>query len=278
MSDEPGAAPRVTFLVTKEYRRFAEFCEACRRDRYIGLCAGPPGVGKTLSARHYAHWDQVEPLLPPHPLRQPLPLPVEIAAYHTAVYTPTVVGSPTRLAAELAALEARFARVVEDARPAEDARPWWPETACVELVIVDEADRLRPATLEHVRDVYDRTNQRSRLGLVLIGLPGIEKWLARYPQLYSRVGFVHHYRPLSEAELHFILTHKWAELGLTLSPAEFTDVEAAAAIARITGGNFRLLQRLFSQIARVLEINELRLITKEVVEAARESLVIGPLP
>src|SRR4051794_7039635 len=49
-----------TFLPTREYERFIEFADAVRRDRYIGLCYGPPGVGKTLSARHYSHWDASE--------------------------------------------------------------------------------------------------------------------------------------------------------------------------------------------------------------------------
>ncbi|MFZ1353093.1 MAG: ATP-binding protein, partial [Leptotrichiaceae bacterium] len=38
---------------------------------------------------------------------------------------------------------------------------------------------------------------------------------------------------------------------------------------------FRLIQRLFTQIERILEINNLETITTEVVEAARDSLVIG---
>ncbi len=140
-----------------------------------------------------------------------------------------------------------------------------------EVLIVDEAERLTNTGLEHLRDLFDR----SGIGVVLVGMPGIEKRLSRYPQLYSRIGFAHHYRPLQGDELAFVLTRNWRRLGLALDDADFTDTQAIASIARITGGNFRLLHRLFVQIGRILKINGLSVITDDVVEAARSTLVIG---
>lgn len=62
--------------------------------------------------------------------------------------------------------------------------------------------------------------------------------------------------------------------GVKLPPGSI-DASTAAAIIRIAGGNFRLLNRLLTQVERILEINALPGVTKEAVEAARESLVIG---
>lgn len=53
-----------TFIETKEYKRFAEFCDACIKYKYIGICYGAPGVGKTLSSRYYCNWDNIENKLP----------------------------------------------------------------------------------------------------------------------------------------------------------------------------------------------------------------------
>jgi len=141
----------------------------------------------------------------------------------------------------------------------------------IELIIIDEVERLTTPALEYLRDLFDRSD----IGLMLVGMPGMEKRMARYPQLYSRVGFAHHYRPLQGDELSFVLTRHWRKLRLNLDIADFSDTQAIASIARITGGNIRLLHRLFVQIERVLKINGLTVITDEVVNAARSVLVIG---
>lgn len=124
------------------------------------------------------------------------------------------------------------------------------------------------ASLEAARAAFDRGD----IGLVLIGMPGMEKRLARYPQFYSRVGFVHDFRPLGAVEVRNLLLEGWSPPGLCLP---LMAEEAVAAVIRITGGNFRLLDRLLSQTERIVRINGLSCVTRQAVEAARESLVIG---
>ncbi|GAC1457741.1 MAG: hypothetical protein PVS3B3_23900 [Ktedonobacteraceae bacterium] len=55
---------------------------------------------------------------------------------------------------------------------------------------------------------------------------------------------------------------------------DFTD-EAISTIIRIKGGNFRVIHHLLMRVERILEINQMQTVTKEVVEAAREGLVLG---
>ena len=306
--------------MTTEHRRFAEFCEACRRYRYIGLCYGSPGVGKTLSARLYANWTNIEASLPAREAStEALTTLVES---HTVFYTPPVVNTPAQVERDIRGRRSDLrAILVEDRervqrahldalrqqeREAEAERQrrlfteldWYadpppeglkkPKSRWVQLsidyqheiqkiadpttlVIIDEADRLKMNALEQVRAIFDQGD----IGVVFIGMPGLEKRLSRYPQLYSRIGFVHAFRPLSAAQLRQLLQQKWVPSGVALPEEGVTDEEALAAIIRVTGGNFRLLHRLITQIARLVEINALQTVTREVVEAARETLVIG---
>ena len=133
------------------------------------------------------------------------------------------------------------------------------------LIVVDESDRLRIASLEQLRAVFDAGG----IGLILVGMPGIEKRLARYPQFYSRVGFVHEFRPLSTKETNRLLMWGWSPAGVTLPEM---NSETVAAIVRTTGGNFRLLNRVLTQMERIAKINGLDRLDKTVVEAARQSL------
>lgn len=261
------------FIATREHRRFVEFADAVRRQGTIGLCHGPAGVGKTLSARRYANWDLAEPLLTVWGPRAPSDEKVyaALARSRALFYTPAVASSLTALRQDLRPLVNRVNACIDQGLASPGTQAATSPFGRIELVIIDEAERLTNTALEYLRDRFDRSD----IGLILIGMPGIEKRMGHYPQLYSRVGFSHRYPPLSQEELRFVLARHWKRLGSELDLDDFTDSQAAAAIARLTGGNFRLLQRLVAQMDRVLRINELTTITEDVVEAAAGALVIG---
>ena len=56
---------------------------------------------------------------------------------------------------------------------------------------------------------------------------------------------------------------------------EPSDPEVLVRLVRITEGNFRLLTRLLTQIERIFSINDTEIVSLAIVEAARDSLVIG---
>jgi hypothetical protein len=193
------------FIETLEYRRFVEFCDACRRDRYIGLCFGPPGIGKTLSAWHYSRAELIVPLDRwSAEARDQKPI-------DTVLYTINVINSPSRVEVELhrareilsniATRAIRTeARLKLDAMRLRDenwrkehredptyvpARPppftptyfeTFEESEAkkraipdpTSLIVIDEADRLSMPSLEQLRSVFDQTG----VVMVLIGMPG----------------------------------------------------------------------------------------------------------
>jgi DNA transposition AAA+ family ATPase len=309
---------KTAFVETREHKRFLEFCNECRRNRHIGLCYGPPGVGKTLSARRYAHWDEIEPL--PRFANADTLVSDKVLWADTVFYTAPVANSPGRIDNDLrhwrdklrmlsrtskdiveeAEILLRDARLREQKEKEEffshcdwRVKSFWDfprseptvEQVVMErhkrhetikdptqLIIIDEADRLKIQSLEQVRSIFDRGG----VSVILIGMPSMEKQLARYPQLYSRIGFAHEYGLLSAQSVRSLLHDKWLPPDILLPETAFGDEEGVAAIIRITQGNFRRLFMLLMQIARILELNpDQARVDREVVTAARASLVIG---
>lgn len=262
------------FIETKEYKRFAEFCDACIKYRYMGVCYGLPGVGKTLSSRYYANWDYLEKQIS-YRLNDTIGAHADKKIFdcHTLFYTAPAAGA-SRMTSEIGLNDSKLNMVKSVYRSmVSGGKPQFTVNSFegIDLLIIDEIDRLKLQSLEQLRDIYDQND----IAIIFIGMPGIEKKLSRYPQLYSRIGFAHEFDRLSKDETHHLLAYKWEELGLSIKLEDFSDYEALASIIKITNGNFWLIQRLFTQIERILEINQLTSITTQVVEAARDSLVIG---
>jgi len=265
----------IKFISTKEYKRFTEFCNACKKDRYIGLCYGAAGVGKSMAAYEFSHWNEVKnEIKKMESCKTSYTWPsIEMRDFDTIIYTPKVSNSPSAIFQSIRRIAYDFECLVEastyKAQLNPDTERLMDER--LRLLIIDEADRLQPKCFEQIRDIYDR----QKIAVIFIGMPGIEKRLVRFPQLYSRVGFAHVYKPLSKEEIAFIIENHLAELNVTIDPTNFSDHEAIATFARITQGNFRLIDRLLKQTIRIMTLNQLSSVTKETIEAARECLIIG---
>lgn len=277
-SEDSGSTPLTIefpveqpFLGTREHARFVEFAEACSHYRYIGVCHGRPGVGKTRSAREFSSFPDLQGYGALSAIAPPLA--EKIARCRAIFYTVAVSNTPKTIDTVLGTSLTKmgYARLTVASGSPEGANYAAARVACP-LVIVDEADRLTIKSLEHLRDLADRQG----FGLILMGMPGLEKRLARYAQFYSRIGFVHEFKPLTETEMRFLLVTHAGDFGISFDATQLDAIEAQAAVIRITRGNFRLMERLFAQMRRIMTLNRVEQVSADIVQAARDCLVIGP--
>ena len=84
-------------------------------------------------------------------------------------------------------------------------------TGVVGIGRVHMVDRLQGNSLETMRSL----SHEGDAGMVAIEMPGIEKRVARFATVYSRIGFVHEFRPLGEALGSVAIYGR--QLGLSLS-------------------------------------------------------------
>lgn len=270
----------INFILTKEHKKFEEFCNFCKDYQYIGLCYGIPGIGKTVSASKYSSWPAIRKFYDDniynfaHSLKT-LSWPQDLVECGAVLYTADATNTPSRVEKALLydAYTLRFMKYFFKNNNSAENFDYigTNKFSEVKLLLIDEADNLKYTSLEQIRALYDRYG----FGLVLIGMPGIERRLSRYPQLYSRVGFLHEFKSLMRDELTFIIEHNLDQLQTTIKLDHFDGYETLQAIVRITKGNFRILSRLFQQLERLMKINNVTAINIDLVNAARELLVIG---
>lgn len=241
------------------------------RDHYIGLCYGNAGAGKTESARNYSKWYQfIKHFESRNLLDKPL-ASFPISRLNSVLYTPSQLSTPKEMFRQIEEIKREFGLIKEKILYGTDI-PWEVRNKLsAKMIIIDEAERLKPQVLEMIREMYDNGDTN----FIFIGMPGIEKTFSWHPQLYSRIGFVHQFKNMGNNELKFILERHLRKLNYEIKDDDYTDKEVIAAILRITDGNFRLVDRIIKQSIRIMKVNYMTTLTKEIVEAARSCLLIG---
>lgn len=260
LKSEPFALCSV-FAETVEYRRFVQVCEASRRYRYMSVCLGASGVGKTYAARRYAQWDVFEPLLSGHGVVVPPSFATDCPIPRTAFYTPRATATPKSIEHDLALLQWGLQLIADAARVGRQETE--PQSARVrpdalDLLVIDEVDRCSHISLEVLRDLFDWYP----VGLVLIGRTDRARQLLNHHPVASRVGVLHAFRALGHLDARQFLTQQVHTLGFSL------EEQGLEAFVQKTGGNFRKMYLVLAHLDYMAQRCGPFVVTREAIEEA----------
>src|SRR5436305_3479109 len=250
---------------TRGYHLFVDMCEFCREAGVVGLCEGAVGVGKTEAARRYSQWDLVEPQFSRHGSGQNC-VSSGVVMPRVGLYRVGATSTPKRMEQDLALLRWELQRLCEKADSGieeEVSESGYIRPGEVELLIIDEANRLCRQGLEVLRDVFEE----ARVSLVLLGYAGLKQKVLAQPALASRVGVHYAFEGLCEQEVRQLLQEYIRGRGVEVK------YEVASVRAGKTQGNIQAVLQVLKQIEYLLRINKLTVLSKRVVEVASSQLL-----
>lgn len=252
------------FIETQHTRRVADLCSALRQTRTLGLLIGLPGVGKTWAVQSAAQQQHQPELITASPV------------LYTAVDTENtsralLINLLTCLGPDYRAPVADMVRLA----------CCWIHRRQVELIILDEADRLDKTSLEMLRDIHDRT----RCAFLFVGEPDLSLKFRRHELLLNRLGITMEVPLLTFDEMvEFLLQlqklHLQEKVALRPPHAEFfiaweqvpEDLTLLKEIYRLTFGNLRRMDMLIKEAERIAALNGQHFVELPVVRATAKLL------
>jgi hypothetical protein len=257
------------FIETTEYTRFAQVCQVCQRYGSNAVCVGNKGVGKTKAARQYAQWDLVEPFFLTYGRGIEPYFSPDCPPPHTAYYWPRATLTPKGFERELTLLLWSAQMLVDSARGLNrDERPLSSRIRPdgIDLLVVDEVDRLPSGCLEVLRDF----RARYRFGLMLLVRPGGLPRLWHMGPLASQGGMVHLFQSLSHGATRQILERQVQQWGVKV------EEKGLEVFVDCTRGHFATMSNVLEQLSYLIDYRGVVTLTGEIVDLAVSMIMSKP--
>ncbi len=219
-----------------------------RRSPTMGVITGLPGTGKTIATQDY-----LDNLAPHAHTALPVAIKVKVMPRSTPrALAKTIMDSLLE--------KSRGNNIYEIADEAAMAI----ERNDLNLVVVDEADRLKEDSFEVLRHLFDKTG----CPIVLVGLPSILRVVDRHEKFSSRVGLRMQFLPLELEEVLTVVLPGLVIPRWTYDPDQEADRLMGEAIWSKVNPSLRKLTNLLVLASQITRANEAPSITPACIEEA----------
>lgn len=231
------------FLLTSSLRRYS----------IMGAVVGPPGLGKTIAVVDYVdNLPVLEHTGMPSGVRCRLQKGTTGRAMLKVILSAMYELPRGRTQYEL------FDEVVAAIR-----------RNCIDLLLVDEADRLTTETFDLLRDIFDKTG----CTIVLVGLPDLLNVTRKHPKFDSRMADPMTFKPFGEVEMLNTILPGLIFPCWSFDPENEEDRVMGKRIFGMVRSSLRQLRNLLETASQMAQVEGTGRITLETIVDAKKTIL-----